>query len=498
MEAAGRQEDRLVLESGEATAPAVTATAPGPVIQSRHRDRDFALRRALLMADLLGLWLALAVALELSPIRDHPLTESLWILPVLPLWGLLFWVYRLYGRPIRRFEPTHLEDLPSLFHALVIGILGLWLYYKFVPPVRQLRLERVVIFGATALPLIAVMRAAVRAANFRARGPERVFAVAPPEDLRLLQRKLKNHPEYEMRLVGALRDEAGESGEEPGLEIAAARDELEDLMAAGEIEHLVVCLDNRCVAPLEAERLMQACHRHGVRFSCFLAPRGLVLPGMEVNYLEGVGILTSNPPVLSTAAKFVKRGMDIALSGALLVLLAPLFALIAVAIKLDSRGPVFYRQVRVGRNGRRFRMLKFRSMALDADTRDEELMKDSIDPDWLVMVHDPRVTPLGRFLRRNSLDELPQLWNVLKGEMSMVGPRPLSLRDDCKVQGWQRNRLDVLPGITGYWQVLGRNNMPFREMLEVDYAYVAGWSLWHDIKLLLQTFPTVIRRRGAN
>jgi lipopolysaccharide/colanic/teichoic acid biosynthesis glycosyltransferase len=143
-------------------------------------------------------------------------------------------------------------------------------------------------------------------------------------------------------------------------------------------------------------------------------------------------------------------------------------------------------------------MLKFRTMTLGADRLDDELMARSVDPDWLVMDGDPRVTRLGRFLRRSSLDELPQLWNVLKGEMSMVGPRPLSERDDCKVQGWQRHRLDLTPGITGYWQVLGRNNMPFREMLEVDYDYVAGWSLWHDLKLLCQTVPAVIRRRGAN
>jgi exopolysaccharide biosynthesis polyprenyl glycosylphosphotransferase len=468
---------------------------PGRVIRSRHRDRDFALRRALLVADLVGLWLALALAMALSPIRDHPFTESLWIVPVLPLWALLFWAYRLYGRPIRRFEPTHLEDLPTLFHALIVGILGLWLYYKFVPPVEQLRFERVVIFGATALPLIALLRAAVRSRNLRVRGPERVFAVAPPEDVRLLQRKLANHPEYEMALVGALREEESEAS---GLELTASPEELEALVASGEVEHLVVRLDTRYLPPDEVERLMQACHRQGIRFSCYLAPRGLLLPGMDVNYLEGVGILTSNPPVLSHSAKLVKRGMDIALSAVLLTLLAPLFALIALAIKLDSKGPVFYRQVRVGRNGRRFQMLKFRTMGLGADTRDDELMKDSVDPDWLVMEHDPRVTRLGRFLRRNSIDELPQLWNVLKGEMSMVGPRPLSERDDAKVHGWCRNRLDVTPGITGYWQVLGRNNMPFREMLEVDYAYVAGWSLWHDVKLLLQTFPAVVRRRGAN
>jgi lipopolysaccharide/colanic/teichoic acid biosynthesis glycosyltransferase len=126
------------------------------------------------------------------------------------------------------------------------------------------------------------------------------------------------------------------------------------------------------------------------------------------------------------------------------------------------------------------------------------LMERSIDPDWLVLHRDPRVTRAGRFLRRNSLDELPPFWHVLRGEMSLVGPRPLSERDDEAVRGWARHRLDLMPGITGYWQVLGRNDIPFQEMIEIDYAYVASWSLLGDLKLLVRTVPAVLRRRGAN
>ena len=127
-----------------------------------------------------------------------------------------------------------------------------------------------------------------------------------------------------------------------------------------------------------------------------------------------------------------------------------------------------------------------------------ELMEKSKDPNWLFLDKDPRVTKLGRFLRSTSLDELPQLWNVLKGEMSMVGPRPLSERDDRSVLGWERNRLDLVPGITGHWQILGRTTIPFREMIEIDYAYVTNWSLWHDLKILALTVPAVLRRRGVN
>jgi lipopolysaccharide/colanic/teichoic acid biosynthesis glycosyltransferase len=211
-----------------------------------------------------------------------------------------------------------------------------------------------------------------------------------------------------------------------------------------------------------------------------------------------MGVLTCHPPVLSRGSKLIKRGLDLVVSALALILLAPLLAAIALAVALGSEGGVLYRQVRVGRDGRRFELLKFRTMVSGADRMDEELMAHSVDPDWLVMEDDPRVTRLGRFLRRNSLDELPQLWNVLRGEMSIVGPRPLSERDDRAVRGWHRHRLDILPGVTGYWQVLGRNNIPFREMLDVDYAYIADWSLWHDLKLLLRTIPAVARRRGAN
>jgi lipopolysaccharide/colanic/teichoic acid biosynthesis glycosyltransferase len=261
---------------------------------------------------------------------------------------------------------------------------------------------------------------------------------------------------------------------------------------------VIVRLDAEYLPQERAVELMRACHREGVRFGYFPGVQGLLAPGVELNHIEGMGVLTCHPPVLSRTSALIKRGLDVVLAATLLVLLAPALALIALAVALDSKGGVLYRQVRVGKDGRRFELFKFRTMVPGADGMDEELMAHSVDPDWLVMDEDPRVTRVGRFLRRNSLDELPQLWNVLRGEMSMVGPRPLSERDDEGVRGWRRHRLDLVPGITGYWQVLGRNDIPFEEMLEVDYAYIASWSLWHDLKLLVRTVPVVIRRRGAN
>ncbi len=143
-------------------------------------------------------------------------------------------------------------------------------------------------------------------------------------------------------------------------------------------------------------------------------------------------------------------------------------------------------------------LLKFRTMVLGAEAMTAEMMKKSLDPYWLLVDDDPRVTRVGRFLRRTSLDELPQLWNVLVGEMSMVGPRPLSELDDRGLRGWERHRLDLVPGVTGYWQVMGRTKIPFKEMVEIDYAYVTDWSLWMDLKILLRTVAVVLSQRGSN
>jgi lipopolysaccharide/colanic/teichoic acid biosynthesis glycosyltransferase len=167
-------------------------------------------------------------------------------------------------------------------------------------------------------------------------------------------------------------------------------------------------------------------------------------------------------------------------------------------VRLDSPGPVLFRQERVGRGGRRFRVVKLRTMVVGAELRQAELARHSRDPHWLLIDHDPRITRVGRVLRLASLDELPELWNVLKGEMSLVGPRPLIEAEHLQLTGWSRSRVDLTPGLTGLWQVLGRTNIPFEEMIKLDYLYVTNWSLWTDVRLILRTLPVVVARRGAN
>jgi lipopolysaccharide/colanic/teichoic acid biosynthesis glycosyltransferase len=185
--------------------------------------------------------------------------------------------------------------------------------------------------------------------------------------------------------------------------------------------------------------------------------------------------------------------------GASLGLLAvsPLLLVIAVAVKLEDGGPVFFRQQRVGRHGQRFLMLKFRTMIPNADALKDSLRERNEAKDGLFKIAaDPRITRVGRLLRSSALDELPQLWNIFSGEMSLVGPRPLVVDEDERVEGWHRRRLELMPGMTGPWQILGPSRVPLKEMVAIDYLYVANWSLWTDVKILLRTIPHVIGRKG--
>jgi exopolysaccharide biosynthesis polyprenyl glycosylphosphotransferase len=222
-------------------------------------------------------------------------------------------------------------------------------------------------------------------------------------------------------------------------------------------------------------------------------------PGVEMHTAEGLPLIGLPPLRLSPSALLLKRWLDVALSLVAVVVLAPLIAAIAIAIKLDSPGPVFFRQVRRGHHDGIFRIWKFRTMTEDAEIRKDEFVAlnkhngPSGDSRMFKIPDDPRVTRVGRFVRNHSLDELPQLFNVLRGEMSLVGPRPLILQEDQHVLDWRRRRLDLKPGVTGLWQVLGRDGIPFEEMTTLDYLYVTSWSLFGDIKLILRTVPLVFR-----
>jgi lipopolysaccharide/colanic/teichoic acid biosynthesis glycosyltransferase len=199
---------------------------------------------------------------------------------------------------------------------------------------------------------------------------------------------------------------------------------------------------------------------------------------------------------LSRSSRALKRGFDVAGAAVALTLFAPMLSAIALIVKLDSRGPVFYRQTRIGRDGRPFRIWKFRTMVLGADAMKAPLRARNEADGLFKIAADPRITRIGGALRRLSVDELPQLINVMRGEMSLVGPRPLVPDEDHLITGHDRRRLALTPGMTGRWQILGSARVPLAEMVKLDYLYVTGWSLWSDVKILLRTVPYVLARRG--
>ena len=250
----------------------------------------------------------------------------------------------------------------------------------------------------------------------------------------------------------------------------------------------------------EAETLeiVEAAHRAGVKVRIapktteLLIERGEYVPG------QGMPLFELRPPVLAGADWALKRSFDLVVSGLVLLVGLPVWLLIAAAIKLDSRGPVLYRDRRIGVGEREFGMLKFRTMIRDAEARQVELEERNEAAGALFKIRrDPRVTRLGRILRRLSIDELPQLLNVLLGQMSLVGPRPLPVRDYAKLEAWHRKRYLVLPGITGLWQISGRSTLTFDDLVRLDFYYIENWSIWLDISILIKTPLAIVSGRGA-
>jgi exopolysaccharide biosynthesis polyprenyl glycosylphosphotransferase len=353
-----------------------------------------------------------------------------------------------------------------------------------------------VVFAAAMLTLVTIGRFCARHATTRLLGAEPALLVGGGEMAEVFVGKLDAHPECGLDVIGLLS-----TSHEPGskvlrLPVLGRTDEL----AAVAIRHGVarVIVSPTGLEEDELKDLLRRCRELSLKLSLLPQLSDVLGPAVEIDDVEGVTVLGVNPPWLPRSSRAVKRTMDLALASVGLLLFAPLMVVVAIAIKLDSPGPLLFRQERVGRAGRRFRLLKFRTMVADAEQRRAELLALSTDPHWLKLEHDPRISRVGRHLRHLSIDELPQLWNVLRGEMSIVGPRPLIAAEDALVKGWGRGRLDLTPGITGYWQVLGRTRIPFEEMVKLDYLYVMNWSLWTDLRLIMRTLPTVISRRGAN
>jgi exopolysaccharide biosynthesis polyprenyl glycosylphosphotransferase len=280
-----------------------------------------------------------------------------------------------------------------------------------------------------------------------------------------------------------------------GLPVLGTLDELAEILPGRRTDELIVTDD---VDEEELLRIVDEAHRFGVKVR--VAPKTTELLVQRAEFVPGQGVplFELRPPVFAGADWATKRAFDIFVSLLVIVVGSPAWLVIAAAIKLTSRGPVLYRDQRIGLGEREFGMLKFRTMYADAPGRQGELEAHNEASGALFKIRDdPRVTPAGRFLRRFSLDEIPQVLNVLLGEMSLVGPRPLPVRDHRLLQSWHRKRYLVLPGMTGLWQISGRSSLTFDDLVRLDFYYLENWSIWLDITILAKTLPAVVSSRGA-
>jgi exopolysaccharide biosynthesis polyprenyl glycosylphosphotransferase len=454
------------------------------------------LRRALVGVDAVALAASIVVALTLGDEDGRAGVQLPWALAFVPVLLVIFKLYGLYDRDEKRVSHSSLNDVPAVFHALLVGTLGLWLWLKLLAPhhVTLLQGSLLLVVGFTA---VLTFRAATRAVVRRVVPPERALLVGSGPVAGLVLRKLLARQTPGLTPVGYLaEDDQPDPTVGARLRSLGGPSDLEAVCRAERIERVIVAAPS--IADDELTDLIRQASDCDVKVSVLPSVVGALGPSTELDDFDGVIVLGVNPPRLTRSSWAIKRVLDLAVASVCLVILLPLLPLMALAIKLDSPGPVFFSHERLGRRGRRIRMWKLRTMVKDAEEQVDELRALSHHQAWLLLQDDPRVTRVGRVLRSWSIDELPQLWNVVRGEMSLVGPRPMPPDVDRHISGWGRRRLDLTPGITGLWQVLGRTSIPFEEMIELDYLYVTNWSVWGDIRLLLRTVGAVLSRRGAN
>ena len=389
------------------------------------------------------------------------------------------------------------RQIGRAFSLAVVLLLAMRLLFR----IEAFGLAFVTTFWVTGAGVVAAARAvlyrALEALRRRGCNLRNVLIVGAGPRGQRFAAELESRAELGYRLAGFLDE--GIAGAAAGARLRGGFGDLNPLLRSEPVDEVVVALPLRTYYS-EVSRIVSLCEQHGV---VVRLPGDLFetrLAQVESEQFEDWSVLTLFTSRGSALSLAVKRAVDLTLAAAALVLLAPLLALIALAIRIDSTGPVLFRQRRMGYNGRRFHMLKFRTMGMDAESRQPEMEHlNEVDGAAFKIRGDPRVTRLGRWLRRTSLDELPQLIHVVTGEMSLVGPRPLPLRDvDRMSQDWHRRRFSVRPGLTCLWQAGGRHRLGFEDWMRLDLHYIDNWSLLLDLKILLRTLPAVWTGAGAS
>jgi exopolysaccharide biosynthesis polyprenyl glycosylphosphotransferase len=455
--------------------------------------RDAVFRRLLALADL-GAALGAIAVVSMAAGHGIPLT-SLATIPLIVILAKLFGRYDYDELVLRK---STLEEAPALLGLAAAYALSWSLLAYIAGSKLDLGGAGVVVLWGSAAFLLIVLRSLARILGQRSAPVERVLIIGDSVARKRLAQSLACDPGAHIEVVGYLPLE-----DERRVNASQGPDRRRRRLSFDDLENVVLELDVHRVFLLpttaDSETMLDAVGRTtaiGVKVS--IVPRLLEVVGSAVEFdtIGGVTVLGVRRPGLSRSSRVVKRSMDLVGAGFGVLVLLPLGGLVAIAIKLTTPGPVFFRQRRVGHEGRTFRMYKFRSMIDGAEAQRAALEALNETHGVFKLSSDPRVTRIGRFLRRSSLDELPQLINVLLGDMSLVGPRPLVVDEDRLVEGRHRDRLQLPPGMTGPWQVLGPTRPPLSEMVKTDYLYATNWSLWTDVKILLRTFAHVVSQRG--
>ena len=467
----------------------------GPILETTgpaaSLRRDAIFRRTLVIGDLVAIVIAFALAIEISGEGQHLVQVCLAGLPLVVLGSKVF---GLYDRDEAVIRKTTLDEVPKLFQVATLSALVAWLAYG---PLGYGPLNRsgVVIVWLALLTTLIVGRCIARAIALRMAPAERCLFIGGSMSERAIRSRMANHGGVRAEIVAhvELKEIAPWSVRTFSPE---KLERIRDLACRLDV-HRAIVAPSGVEGQDEMLDLIRSLKAVGIRVS--VVPQMLEVIGSSVVFddLHGVTLMGVSRFDLSRFSTLVKRSFDLVGATIGLLLAGPLMIAIAIAIKLDSKGPVFFRQLRVGRDEQRFGLFKFRNMVPDAEQLKQSLESLNEAQEGLFKIaEDPRVTRVGRFLRKTALDELPQAFNVLRGEMSVVGPRPLVLDEDQQIVGWHRRRLALHPGMTGHWQILGPATVSLREMVAIDYLYVANWSLWTDVKIVLRTIPYVLRCRG--
>jgi exopolysaccharide biosynthesis polyprenyl glycosylphosphotransferase len=456
------------------------------------RRRGALLRRLLAAGDWGALLAALCVATAVTQTTD--VAKLFWAILFSPAWILVLKLHGLYDNDHRRIRHSTLDELPSLVSACALGTIAVDGLLA-LSPVGPLSAKSAIIVGIGGLLATFVARAMLRFAWHRLTGVAIGVVVGPSAAANVVARRLDTHPEARLCLVGYLSSPEQGAGTAT-LPRLGSIDDISRVAAQHEVERVVVTEEE--MSEPAAERLIEECKAAGLGLTFLPQHFGLLGPGIELNRLAELPVLDfrfADPP-RSTLA--MKRALDLLVSGFLLALLSPLIAAISLFILIDSGRPVFFRQRRAGKEGKPFTMLKFRTMVADAEERLGEVVDlGELEEPAFKVPNDPRVTRAGRLLRRTSLDELPQLINVLVGEMSLVGPRPEEEAVVALYDERQRVRLAVKPGLTGPMQVYGRGELTFEERLALERDYLDNLSVTGDLAILLRTPRAIFRGQGA-